>query len=758
MDERHRTEPAWHTTHTTGRSSRARSGTGETAFRTLYRAYASAGLLDRVQHPARRRRCRGCDAEAFVVAWRKLPGLELAGDSLLPWLATICRFQAANRLRRRQRDAVHTTEAWTRLIPALIDVEQQVIATELADRIAAELEGMSVLDREIFRLCATEGWDYRAAASELGVGHGVVRSRLSRVRTPPARRCDRNGARIMTTTPTELPPLSDEGVDRIEEAVFAQIAEERDAERARSTAVRHRARRRWLTAGGVAAAFVVGVLVTPAILNATGSSPPVLPAPPPPPVPRDLGVGAAGRRSSQGPRADFGGRGIRCRGRPLPPRTRPATSSAPDPPPSRSTTCIRPPMRWLLLREIRRLRGEPAVGSRRPVTTDGGIVPPATGDGWVTLRVPCRGPGCRDGRAAAQGTMLATSVGTNDVTTATTDLRAQIDSLTASVTRLTQLMARGDLGGGSAHRRDRADRPPVSAAIGAAAAEGSQSQVAMSSVQVTLVREAPAAADPAGFGDGLAAGWKGLIISLNALVIALGFLLPWLAVAIVVTHRLGDRADAPCSSHPRRHGEPADTPEPEPRLRSRSPSHRGADPSRVSAAIPRARALPARIAAAASSGVIRAPALLCPRRKSFTASIVTRLSSADPPVPTRAATSAGPMPNTSRRGREQSRHARPAHGVVGDQPIGVGASAPDRGRRLIRAHAERDPVPVALRHLAAVQARQLRRVRHQPFRHREDPGVPFVEAPRDRASSPRAGDCPCRPARVFPLQNRMSAA
>ncbi|MDR2322734.1 MAG: sigma-70 region 4 domain-containing protein, partial [Microbacterium sp.] len=39
-----------------------------------------------------------------------------------------------------------------------------------------------VLDREIFRLCATEGWDYRAAAAELGVGHGVVRNRLSRVR------------------------------------------------------------------------------------------------------------------------------------------------------------------------------------------------------------------------------------------------------------------------------------------------------------------------------------------------------------------------------------------------------------------------------------------------------------------------------------------------------------------------------------------------------------------------------------------------
>ncbi len=43
-----------------------------------------------------------------------------------------------------------------------------------------------------------------------------------------------------------------------------------------------------------------------------------------------------------------------------------------------------------------------------------------------------------------------------------------------------------------------------------------------------------ASADPAGFGDGLRAGWNGLVVSLNALVIAIGFLLPWLAVAAVV--------------------------------------------------------------------------------------------------------------------------------------------------------------------------------------------------------------------------------
>ncbi|GAA4483055.1 sigma-70 family RNA polymerase sigma factor [Microbacterium panaciterrae] len=162
--------------------ARAASGS-EHAFRTLYRAYArpvywiAYGILGDAPD------AEDVTQETFVVAWRKLPALELAGDSLLPWLATICRFQAANRLRRRQRDRAHIAGDADERIPALIDVEQQVIAAELADRIVQELGGMSPLDREIFRLCATEGYDYQAAATELGVAHGVVRNRLSRVRT-----------------------------------------------------------------------------------------------------------------------------------------------------------------------------------------------------------------------------------------------------------------------------------------------------------------------------------------------------------------------------------------------------------------------------------------------------------------------------------------------------------------------------------------------------------------------------------------------
>jgi hypothetical protein len=49
-------------------------------------------------------------------------------------------------------------------------------------------------------------------------------------------------------------------------------------------------------------------------------------------------------------------------------------------------------------------------------------------------------------------------------------------------------------------------------------------------VQLDAARGEPVAADPAGFGDGLAAGWNGLVATLNGVVVALGFLLPWLVV------------------------------------------------------------------------------------------------------------------------------------------------------------------------------------------------------------------------------------
>ena len=162
----------------------ARAATGdESAFRDLYRAHVRPVYW--IAHGILRSPSDAEDVtqESFVTAWRKLPELELAGASLLPWLATICRFQAANRLRRNRRDAAHIADAVDETFADTVNVEEQVITTALAERIADAIGTLGDLDREIFRLCAAEDYAYQAAADELGVTTAVVRNRLSRVRT-----------------------------------------------------------------------------------------------------------------------------------------------------------------------------------------------------------------------------------------------------------------------------------------------------------------------------------------------------------------------------------------------------------------------------------------------------------------------------------------------------------------------------------------------------------------------------------------------
>lgn len=162
---------------------RAAAAGSDMAFRELFRAYVrpvfwiAHGLL------ADRGDAEDVTQETFTIAWRKLRGFELAGESALPWLATICRNVAANRIRVLRRERDHAAGSVDDRHPDTVDVEQQVIDSDLAARIAREVATMSESDRRIFDLCVTEGYSYQAAADELGVTHGSVRNRLSRIRT-----------------------------------------------------------------------------------------------------------------------------------------------------------------------------------------------------------------------------------------------------------------------------------------------------------------------------------------------------------------------------------------------------------------------------------------------------------------------------------------------------------------------------------------------------------------------------------------------
>jgi hypothetical protein len=160
--------------------------------------------------------------------------------------------------------------------------------------------------------------------------------------------------------------------------------------------------------------------------------------------------------------------------------------------------------------------------------------PQPPGNTWITVRVPADQLTGLVDELAEVGDVSASSVNRQDVTEQTVDLAARIEAAQASVERLTSLMAQAE---------SVADLIAAESALSERQSllesyqqqlEMLETQVAMSTLTVTLTPEIETvSADPAGFGDGLVAGWNGLVATLNGIVVALGFLLPWLAVAAV---------------------------------------------------------------------------------------------------------------------------------------------------------------------------------------------------------------------------------
>ncbi len=180
-----------------------------------------------------------------------------------------------------------------------------------------------------------------------------------------------------------------------------------------------------------------------------------------------------------------------------------------------------------------------SLGGGQAVTPEGALVDtssyPAPTGAWISVRIPADRLTDVLSGLSKLGEVTASQVDRRDVTTEAVDLRARVDALQASVTRLTELVAQAS---------STSDVIAAESALSERQAELDSlrqqltlldDQVAMSTLTVSLTEPQPAAtADPAGFGDGVAAGWHGLVATLNGLVIALGFLLPWLAVIAVL--------------------------------------------------------------------------------------------------------------------------------------------------------------------------------------------------------------------------------
>lgn len=121
--------------------------------------------------------------ETFVTLWRRAESIQLA-DSLLPWLLATARYLALNRMRSDAARAAQHAEADLELRPdAAPGPEGSYEQSRLAAAIAAAVATLSPADQELYRLCIEDELSYTDAAARLGLTHGAVRNRLSRLRT-----------------------------------------------------------------------------------------------------------------------------------------------------------------------------------------------------------------------------------------------------------------------------------------------------------------------------------------------------------------------------------------------------------------------------------------------------------------------------------------------------------------------------------------------------------------------------------------------
>ena len=346
---------------------------------------------------------------------------------------------------------------------------------------------------------------------------------------------------MSTERPVEQPlaELSDDRIDEIEDALFADIAADR-------TRRRRRRGRVWLAGGAAAGVIAVAAIVAPTIggmgmttySSSDAAIAPVVPGIPPEAVPLE-GAAVDGLRldagTIAGSAADMGS-------------TPQSATAGRDIITSASATVVvaDPAAAARAVGDAAAARGgyveSMSVGSSgqgMPVDPSTGMVygtTPYTPDGaWITVRVPSDQLAPLVVELSDVGEVTASSTDRQDVTEQTVDLQARIDAAQASVDRLTQLMAQaGSVGDLIAAETALSERQ--------ATLESYQQQlkslegmVDMSSLTVTLTPERTTVeADPAGFGDGIAAGWNGLVATLNGIVIGLGFLLPWIAVVAVV--------------------------------------------------------------------------------------------------------------------------------------------------------------------------------------------------------------------------------
>ena len=153
---------------------------GEAALASIYERYRRPVYAQAYAETRSRADAEEMLQDAFLTLWRKRRGIRLVGGSVLPWLLVTAKNLSRNRRRFQDRRAA------VPLPEEVSDRESDPVRAaerrELARLLAASMERLDPVDRQVMHLCLVEGMSYSDAAVELRSTHAAVRNRLSRAR------------------------------------------------------------------------------------------------------------------------------------------------------------------------------------------------------------------------------------------------------------------------------------------------------------------------------------------------------------------------------------------------------------------------------------------------------------------------------------------------------------------------------------------------------------------------------------------------
>jgi len=129
--------------------------------------------------------------DTFVTAWRRLDEIRIVDRSMLPWLLVTARYTALNAGRKRAR--LRSVPLEHEPLDPGAEPPDAVDAAAVAAAIEQAVSRLSPVDRRLFELCVDGDLTYDQAAAELGVTHGAVRNRVSRLRARLRRDLTKDG-------------------------------------------------------------------------------------------------------------------------------------------------------------------------------------------------------------------------------------------------------------------------------------------------------------------------------------------------------------------------------------------------------------------------------------------------------------------------------------------------------------------------------------------------------------------------------------